>query len=91
MESQPKNPEFRIDPENFHTCIYEKIKVYNFKNPELEKFKSKNWLSTIFHSCHNVQLSYYTVLWQATLKGFARTECMHTFLCIWQPLYLNQL
>ena len=21
MESQPQNPEFRIDPENFHTCI----------------------------------------------------------------------
>ena len=21
MESQPKNPEFRINPENFHLCI----------------------------------------------------------------------
>ena len=21
MESQPQNPEFRINPENFHTCI----------------------------------------------------------------------
>ena len=21
MESQPQNPEFRIDPENFHPCI----------------------------------------------------------------------
>ena len=22
MESQPQNPEFRIDPENFHPCMY---------------------------------------------------------------------
>ena len=22
MESQPQNPEFRINPENFHQCIY---------------------------------------------------------------------
>ena len=21
MESQPQNPEFRLNPENFHTCI----------------------------------------------------------------------
>ena len=21
MESQPQNPEFRIDPENFHPCV----------------------------------------------------------------------
>ena len=24
MESQPKNPEFRINPENFHQCIFVK-------------------------------------------------------------------
>ena len=22
MESQPQNPEFRINPENFHQCIF---------------------------------------------------------------------
>ena len=22
MESQPKNPEFRNNPENFHPCVY---------------------------------------------------------------------
>ena len=22
MESQPQNPEFRINPENFHPCVY---------------------------------------------------------------------
>ena len=27
MESQPENPEFRINPENFHTCSY-----YIFQN-----------------------------------------------------------
>ena len=24
MESQPQNPEFRIDPENFHPCLNDK-------------------------------------------------------------------
>ena len=24
MESQPQNPEFRINPENFHPCITKK-------------------------------------------------------------------
>ena len=23
MESQPQNPEFRINPENFHPCVFE--------------------------------------------------------------------
>ena len=49
MESQPQNPEFRINPENFHPCItvfinpeeYEHIlyhtslKVQNYQIPEL--------------------------------------------------------
>ena len=26
MESQPQNPEFRINPENFHPCIYASCK-----------------------------------------------------------------
>ena len=26
MESHPQNPEFRINPENFHTCI--KLNLY---------------------------------------------------------------
>ena len=25
MESQPQNPEFRINPENFHPCIFVKF------------------------------------------------------------------
>ena len=27
MESQPQNPEFRIDPENFHQCIVSKTVI----------------------------------------------------------------
>ena len=27
MESQPQNPEFRINPENFHSCI----RMYSMK------------------------------------------------------------
>ena len=25
MESQPQNPEFRNNPENFHQCIYDMV------------------------------------------------------------------
>ena len=28
MESQPKNPEFRINPENFHPCIHGPTSVF---------------------------------------------------------------
>ena len=28
MESKPQNPEFRINPENFHLCIYDKVIYY---------------------------------------------------------------
>ena len=36
MESQPQNPEFRINPENFHPCNKSMwVKVKNFRNPEL--------------------------------------------------------
>ena len=27
MESQPQNPEFRINPENFHPCVQHAIDV----------------------------------------------------------------
>ena len=27
MESQPQNPEFRLDPENFHQCIVSKTVI----------------------------------------------------------------
>ena len=36
MESQPQNPEFMINPENFHSCtmdnnqIHQKCKLYKF-------------------------------------------------------------
>ena len=26
MVSQPQNPEFRINPENFHTCVFKQDK-----------------------------------------------------------------
>ena len=29
MESQPQNPEFRINPENFHPCIQKTVVPYN--------------------------------------------------------------
>ena len=31
MESQPQNPEFRINPENFHICYYARVEVQNLK------------------------------------------------------------
>ena len=31
MKSQPQNPEFRFNPENFHPCIF-KLKFHEFVN-----------------------------------------------------------
>ena len=28
MESQPQNPEFRINPENFHPCVIVSLQGY---------------------------------------------------------------
>ena len=30
MESQPQNPEFRINPENFHPCIQKTVVPYSY-------------------------------------------------------------
>ena len=30
MESQPQNPEFRINPENVHPCIQKTVVPYSF-------------------------------------------------------------
>ena len=30
MESQPQNPEFRNNPENFHPCVSSKARGLNF-------------------------------------------------------------
>ena len=43
MESQPQNPEFRINPENFHTCIL----AINF-NTLVEKVNQQS-LIRLFH------------------------------------------
>ena len=39
MESQPQNPEFRINPENFHPCIIINFSLglINFKEPSTLK------------------------------------------------------
>ena len=36
MESQPQNPEFRINPENFHPCII----ILYYKRPAMYLFTS---------------------------------------------------
>ena len=32
MESQPQNPEFRINPENFHPCVSSMVTVNKTKS-----------------------------------------------------------
>ena len=33
MESQPQNPEFKINPENFHT--WSRLFFFNFSKPQM--------------------------------------------------------
>ena len=42
MESQPQNPEFRINPENFHPCYYARVKVKNLK---ILNFRNSNLIT----------------------------------------------
>ena len=52
MESQPQNPEFRINPENFHPCNYMTFKM------EVHCLQSGHYLRKILQCCqgccHNV-------------------------------------
>ena len=49
MESQPQNPEFRNNPENFHPCVhshYSKLSKFQtlvYNNREEEKSKCSNF------------------------------------------------
>ena len=37
MESQPQNPEFRINPENFHPCSKKIVRIYQKCEGGIEK------------------------------------------------------
>ena len=41
MESQPQNPEYKINPENFHPWSYTKFKGDNTIERKISKFKKK--------------------------------------------------
>ena len=66
MESQSQNPEFRIDPENFHPCMYD--------NTYKSKFLSHNCLDDKLYlhvqGCQqNVRLAFSCKLPALTLKA----------------------
>ena len=43
MESQPQNPEFRINPENFHPCNIH-VKLFQIWTNGLDAVKSNSYL-----------------------------------------------
>ena len=44
MESQPQNPEFRINPENFHQCTYKVgYGIYIFYSLTINMFKGSSF------------------------------------------------
>ena len=49
MESQPQNPEFRNNPENFHPCLTKKIFEYSINFSSLIKFTGV-FLCITYHS-----------------------------------------
>ena len=48
MESQPQNPEFRINPENFHPCCchlsYPNVTILAILNPQVATMPPKQVL-----------------------------------------------
>ena len=57
MESQPQNPEFRINPENFHPCMYLLSKLTALRISNTQNLLSLRALNThkpskkIFQKC----------------------------------------
>ena len=52
MESQPQNPEFRNNPENFHPCKLEILKFF------YHQFQGKLDLTdTLYHSTRRIKLT----------------------------------
>ena len=52
MESQPLTPEFRINPENFHPCIYKSLKLaYLIRS--CEELCGQDWINVGFFQ-HNI-------------------------------------
>ena len=71
MESQPQNPEFRINPENFHPCYQQTTKVATSK--ERVKVPPKAGSRQHFQILKCVTLSNQTMLdisWESQLKPF---------------------
>ena len=66
MESQPQNPEFRNNPENFHPCTY-----YFCLFPECDQF------STTFTKIENIYINKYNL---ADYSDKSKDECQQ--LCI---------
>ena len=55
MESQPQNPEFRINPENFHPCYYTFQRVNN-KGAD-QTVDAQDGLLVYFHATKSVFLA----------------------------------
>ena len=54
MESQPQNPEFRINPENFHPCLYTVLRITRTS----EFFHQFNKIWRIIWTLHSTQCVY---------------------------------
>ena len=53
METQPQNPEFRINPENFHPCFMPKVHIKQlFESKIVIFFLSVIYLFLLFDSKH---------------------------------------
>ena len=58
MESQPQNPEFRNNPENYHPCICG-VKCSIRKESFFEKSKLKLTTLTMLIYCYGIDLQVY--------------------------------
>ena len=61
MESQPQNPEFRINPENFHPCICLAF-IANLFTPFLDILLSRSVQSQMHAGAISKLLLYYMIL-----------------------------
>ena len=67
MESQPQNPEFRINPENFHPCNENQHNIINNNQPTHEIL--------VLITCRSIQCSGKSVHLRRLTRVFA--VCLH--------------
>ena len=67
MESQPQNPEFRINPEHFHPCFMPKVQIKQLFESKIVFFLICQL--TFFYLILNISVNNFSVMFELIFLG----------------------